>query len=176
MNQGCVLATADSNGNKRLVGYVVPKETFNKETIQQELKSVLPEYMVPTLWISLDEMPITSSGKIARKSLPTLEGSELSSREYVAPRNTLEEQLVAIWKELLKVEKIGIHDNFFELGGHSLLATRLVAMIRKELSIEIFIQEIFEFSTIEEMASYINYKVVNFSEDSVDDYSMSIDI
>ncbi|CAM1366289.1 putative Phenylalanine racemase (ATP-hydrolyzing) [Tenacibaculum xiamenense] len=176
VNQGCVLATADSNGNKRLVGYVVPKETFNKETIQQELKEILPEYMVPTLWISLDEMPVTSSGKIARKSLPTPEGSELSSREYVAPRNALEEQLVAIWQELLKVEKIGIHDNFFELGGHSLLATRLVAMIRKELSIEIFIQEIFEFSTIEEMASYINYKVVNFSEDSVDDYSMSIDI
>ncbi|WP_200799227.1 phosphopantetheine-binding protein, partial [Tenacibaculum agarivorans] len=77
---------------------------------------------------------------------------------------------------ILGINKIGIHDNFFELGGHSLLATRLVAMIRKELKIELFIQEIFEFSTIEEMASYINYKVVNYSEDTVDDYSMSIDI
>ncbi|MBJ6369865.1 non-ribosomal peptide synthetase, partial [Snuella sedimenti] len=173
--QSCVLAKTDTFGNKRLVGYVVPHEAFNKEAIQKELKEILPEYMVPTLWIVLDEMPVTSNGKIARKLLPNPEDSELCSREYVAPRSEVEEKLVVIWQKLLDVEKIGIHDNFFELGGHSLLATRLVAMIHKELKIEIFIQEIFEFSTIEEMSSYINYKVVNFT-DAVDDYSMSVDI
>ncbi|WP_408032020.1 amino acid adenylation domain-containing protein, partial [Tenacibaculum xiamenense] len=147
VNQGCVLATADSNGNKRLVGYVVPKETFNKETIQQELKEILPEYMVPTLWISLDEMPVTSSGKIARKSLPTPKDSLLSTKEYVAPRNEIEEQLVAIWQEILGVEQIGVYDDFFELGGHSLLVVQLITRLQN-IGFSIAVKDIFSKPTI----------------------------
>ncbi|CAL2107141.1 hypothetical protein T190115A13A_320001 [Tenacibaculum sp. 190524A02b] len=175
ISQSCVLAKEDASGNKRLIGYVVAEGEFDKEIVQEELKNHLPDYMIPTLWIELETMPLTSNGKIARKSLPSPEGIEMSSKEYMAPRNETEEKLVAVWQELLGIERIGIYDNFFELGGHSLLATRLVSMIRKELEIEIAIQDIFEFSTIEEMSSFIHYKVVNFS-DSVDEYSMSIDI
>ena len=144
----CVLAQDDGNGSKRLVGYVVVEGELIKEQLQQDLHSRLPEYMVPQLWIELKEMPLTSSGKIDRKGLPVVDASQLSVKEYVAPRNNVEKQLVAIWQELLGVDKIGVYDNFFELGGHSLLATRLVAMIRKELSVEVSIRDIFVYPTI----------------------------
>ncbi|MGO4773903.1 phosphopantetheine-binding protein, partial [Flavobacterium sp. W22_SRS_FK3] len=94
---------------------------------------------------------------------------------YVAPRNETEAQLAAIWQELLGVDKVGIHDNFFELGGHSLLATRLVSMIRKELAVEVSIRNIFRFNTVEELASYIIYKVVN-TNDAENDYSVNIEL
>ncbi|MCX2765112.1 phosphopantetheine-binding protein, partial [Aquimarina muelleri] len=89
--------------------------------------------------------------------------------------NEIELQLVEIWQELLGVDRVGIYDNFFELGGHSLLATRLVSIIRKKLEIEIEIGDIFEFTSVEQLSSYIHYKVINFS-DSTDQYNMNIDI
>ncbi|URC11725.1 amino acid adenylation domain-containing protein [Flavobacterium sp. B183] len=173
--QCCVLAKEDSAGSKRLVGYVVPEGDFDKEVLQEQLKISLPEYMVPQLWVTLETMPLTSNGKLDKKSLPNLDGSELSNKEYVAPRNETEAQLAEIWQELLGIDKVGIHDNFFELGGHSLLATRLVSMIRRELLIEVSIRNIFRFNTVEELASYIIYKLVN-STDTKNDYSINIEL
>ncbi|MEL6558316.1 MAG: amino acid adenylation domain-containing protein [Bacteroidota bacterium] len=131
VDNGCVLAKADEYGDKSLVGYVVIDGDFNKENLQNQLLQSLPDYMVPQLWVELEEMPLTNNGKIDRKSLPEPDGADLSSREYVAPRNEAEEQLVDIWQDLLKVERVGIYDNFFELGGQSLLAIRLIARIQK---------------------------------------------
>ncbi|WP_348705006.1 amino acid adenylation domain-containing protein, partial [Tenacibaculum sp. 190524A02b] len=156
ISHSCVLAKEDATGAKRLIGYVVSEETFDKELVQEELKEFLPDYMIPSFWISLDEMPLTSNGKLDRKGLPEFDGIILSSKEFVAPRNKTEEQLVAIWQNLLGIEKIGIHDNFFELGGHSLLATRLVSMIRKVQGIEISIQSVFEHATISDLATHIS--------------------
>ncbi|OXB20714.1 hypothetical protein B0A71_06650, partial [Flavobacterium tructae] len=155
VNQCCVLAKEDTAGNKRLVGYVVLEAALDKDRLQNQLKLSLPEYMVPQLWVTLEKMPLTSNGKLDKKALPDPDGSDLSSTEYVAPRNETEEQLAAIWQNLLGVEQIGIHDNFFELGGHSLLATRLVSMIRKELIIEVSIREVFEHATISDLAAHI---------------------
>uniref|UniRef100_UPI000A9AC614 non-ribosomal peptide synthetase n=1 Tax=Aquimarina longa TaxID=1080221 RepID=UPI000A9AC614 len=151
----CVLAKEDGIGIKRLVGYVVLDEVLDKERLQDQLKTSLPEYMVPQLWIQLEEMPLTSNGKLDKRALPTPDGSELSTKEYVAPRNETEEKLVIIWQELLGVEKIGIQDDFFELGGHSLLATQLISMIRKELSIEIEIADIFAYTTISRLGEHL---------------------
>ncbi|MCX2765061.1 phosphopantetheine-binding protein, partial [Aquimarina muelleri] len=120
-------------------------------------------------------MPLTSNGKLDRKSLPDPDTTELSTKEYVEPRTDTEVQLVKIWQELLGVDRVGIYDNFFELGGHSLLATRLVSMIRKELNIEISIRNIFKFSTVEEISSYIDYKVRNLKND-IKEYSINIEI
>ncbi|MDL2145544.1 phosphopantetheine-binding protein, partial [Flavobacterium tructae] len=145
---------------------------------QNQLKLSLPEYMVPQLWVTLEKMPLTSNGKLDKKALPDPDGSDLSSTEYVAPRNETEEQLAAIWQNLLGVEQIGIHDNFFELGGHSLLATRLVSMIRKELIIEVSIREVFEHATIVELASLIEFFEQDFNEDHEDseNYNVTIEI
>ncbi len=156
IQNSCVLAKKDSIGTNRLVGYVVLEEEITKESIQESLKLSLPDYMVPTIWIVLDEMPLTANGKIDRKSLPEPDSAELSSKEYVAPRNEVEEQLVAVWQELLGLDKIGVYDDFFELGGHSLLATRLVSMIRTKMSIEILIRNVFEYTTISELGLHIS--------------------
>ncbi len=153
----CVLAMADGEGNKRLVGYVVKDEGFDKSFLESKLKMLLPEYMIPRLWVELEMMPMTSSGKIDRKGLPEPDMSGLSSNEYVAPRTKEEEQLAAIWAELLKADKIGIYDNFFELGGHSLLATRLVSRIRSIMNIEVAIKDVFDFPTIESMSLFMEY-------------------
>ncbi|WP_205625370.1 amino acid adenylation domain-containing protein [Flavobacterium sp. ABG] len=154
--QCCVLAKEDANGNKRLVGYVVVEGELNKTDLQDQLKVSLPEYMVPMIWVELDQMPLTSNGKLDRKALPDPDNSDLSTQEYVAPRTETEEQLAVIWQNLLGIEKIGVYDNFFELGGHSLLATRLVSMIRKELSIELAIREIFEYTTIAALGAHVS--------------------
>ncbi|UFH41822.1 non-ribosomal peptide synthase/polyketide synthase [Flavobacterium cupriresistens] len=151
-----VLAKEDASGNKRLVGYVVVEGKLDKADVQEQLKSSLPEYMVPMIWVELDELPLTPNGKLDRKALPDPDNSDLSTQEYVAPRTETEEQLAVIWQNLLGIEKVGIYDNFFELGGHSLLATRLVSMIRKELSIEVSIREIFEYTTIATLGAYIS--------------------
>nr|WP_263363133.1 phosphopantetheine-binding protein [Flavobacterium collinsii] len=127
------------------------------------------------IWVELEEIPLTSNGKLDRKALPDPDSSDLSTKEYVGPRTDTEKQLTEIWQNLLGVEKVGIYDNFFELGGHSLLVTRLVSIIRDELSIEISIREIFKFSTVDELSSYLHYKIINFN-DSIDEYSMNIEL
>ncbi|WP_438712754.1 amino acid adenylation domain-containing protein [Aquimarina muelleri] len=162
--QCCVLVKEDSLGEKCLVGYVVVEGDLDKEKIQNELKLGLSDYMVPRIWVELDAMPLTSNGKLDRKSLPDPDTTELSTKEYVAPRTQTELRLVAIWQELLGVEQIGIYDNFFELGGHSLLATRLVSMIRKEFEIEIIIKDVFEFVKIEELSTYLEHKKIKERE------------
>ncbi|MEL6558317.1 MAG: amino acid adenylation domain-containing protein [Bacteroidota bacterium] len=174
----CVLASDDHNSNKRLVGYLVMDEELQqgewKETVQDSLRNSLPEYMVPQLWVQLDEMPLTANGKLNRKALPDVDGSELSTKEYVAPRTELEEQLAKIWQDLLGVEKVGVFDNFFELGGHSLLATRLVSSIVKELKVDLMIRDIFHFVNIDDLSTYLEHKKIKEQESTDTVYKKTI--
>ncbi|CAM1358033.1 amino acid adenylation domain-containing protein [Tenacibaculum xiamenense] len=171
----CVITKNDINGNKCLVGYVVPNGELNKDRLREDLKMSLPDYMIPSLWVELKEMPLTANGKLDKRSLPSPNFSELSTKEYVPPRNEIEEKLVTIWQELLGIEKIGIYDQFFELGGHSLLATRFVSMLRKELEVEIAIQNVFIFTTINEIACYLEHKEYNLKYKKKE-YSINIEI
>jgi amino acid adenylation domain-containing protein len=152
---GVVVAKADSNGNKRLVGYVVAKETFDKQVIQSYLAAKLPDYMVPALWVELDQIPLTANGKIDRKALPDPELADMAA-EYVAPRNATEQALASIWQDLLAADRIGIYDNFFELGGHSLLAMRVVSAIRSQMGMEIAVKDLFVYPTIASLSVYLN--------------------
>ncbi|MDB4904330.1 MAG: Amino acid adenylation domain protein, partial [Mucilaginibacter sp.] len=156
VNKAVVLAKGD-NGNKRLVGYVVPKETFDKQEIQSYLGTKLPEYMVPALWVELDYLPITANGKINRKALPDFGATALIAG-YVAPRTASEALMAEIWQEVLEVDKIGIEDNFFELGGHSMLALRLVSVIRKKFGLELPISDVFVFPTIANLTRQLESK------------------
>ena len=155
IQQAVVLAKEDKNGNKRLVGYVVSGKDFDREVIVNYLKSKLPDYMIPALWVELEELPLTPNGKINRKALPDPDLSDLVSNEYIAPRNESEEKLASIYQELLDVEQVGINDNFFELGGHSLLAMRVISMIRSELKSEVAIKDIFLHPTIADLSAHI---------------------
>ena len=158
VSQGVVLAREDGNDNKRLVGYVVPEGVFNKEAVISYLKSRLPEYMVPTIWVELNVLPLTSNGKIDRKTLPDPDVSEQMSDQYTAPRNDLEIKLADIWKNLLAIERVGIYQNFFDVGGHSLLAMRIISAIRKELLVELAIKDIFQYTTINDLSEHIKSK------------------
>nr|WP_273018688.1 non-ribosomal peptide synthetase [Pseudomonas sp. BW16M2] len=138
----------DGAGGKQLAAYLIAQDTNAdhatlRDTLKQHLKANLPDYMVPTHFLVLEQWPLTANGKLDRKALPKPDASQLQ-QGYVAPRTELEQQLAAIWSEVLKVEQVGLHDNFFELGGHSLLATQVTSRIRQRLELEVPLRSLFE--------------------------------
>ncbi|MGN8278714.1 condensation domain-containing protein, partial [Pseudomonas sp. SMN5] len=142
-----VLAQEGPSG-QQLVGYVIPTagvaDLVNlREQIKAGLKADLPDYMVPTHLLFLDQWPLTANGKLDRKALPTADASQVQ-QDYLAPQSALEQQLAAIWQDVLKVERVGLNDNFFELGGHSLLATQMVSRIRQVLGLNLQLRQLFE--------------------------------
>ncbi|WP_143569898.1 condensation domain-containing protein, partial [Tenacibaculum agarivorans] len=155
ISQCCVLAKESDNGTKRLIGYVVSEDVFDKEAIQTELKEHLPDYMIPSIWVELEEMPLTNNGKLDRKALPTPTISDISSKEYVAPRNKVEEVLASIWQEILGVEQVGVYDDFFELGGHSLLVVQLISRLQK-LDYHVSVKDIFSTPTIAKIGAKVS--------------------
>ncbi|CAM1358757.1 non-ribosomal peptide synthase/polyketide synthase [Tenacibaculum xiamenense] len=178
IHSGCVLAKKDKNNLDYLVGYVVFESApINKNRIIQELKTSLPEYMIPKIWIEIEALPLTVNGKLDKKALPEVDNSLLTNKEYVAARTSTEKALTTIWQQLLSIEKIGIYDNFFELGGHSLLATRLVSAIRQEFEIDIAIREVFEHATIEGLGILIDlFKDTKNNEKDEEDFNEIIEI
>jgi acyl carrier protein len=122
------------------------------------LRQSLPEYMLPSAFVFLDEFPLSPSGKIDRKALAALKAVERPDLEsvYTAPRNPTEQRLVQISSDLLHLEKVGVYDNFFELGGHSLLATQFVSRVRDEFGVELPLRKVFENPTIAGIATAID--------------------
>lgn len=171
--QGIVLARQDDHGNKRLVGYVVPENgTFDQDGVVTFLKSRLPDYMVPALWVVLEQLPLTSNGKIDKRALPDPDMNALTANEYVAPGNEIEQSLAVIWQELLGLAQVGVNDNFFELGGHSLQVMRMISAIRKEMQVEVSVRTLFELTTIDALAKYININ----NDDLEDEDSTTIEL
>ncbi|MDB4947506.1 MAG: Amino acid adenylation protein [Gemmatimonadetes bacterium] len=122
------------------------------------LRERLPEYMVPGAFVWLPALPRTTSGKLDRRALPdpqTVAGGD-DGAGYVAPRDALEERVAALWREVLGVERVGVHDDFFDLGGQSILATRLVARVRTELGLEVGVAELLQDPTLEAMARAVS--------------------
>jgi hypothetical protein len=111
--------------------------------------------MVPSAYVVLDTLPLTSNGKVDRKALPVPDGSALSVKEYAAPQGQIEERLAEIWQELLHVERVGRHDNFFELGGHSLLATRARAALNQEFLVDVPLLEFMQSASLRELAPVV---------------------
>ena len=140
VREGVVTAQDDPNGDKRLVAYIIPEPGSEPTTaaMRDYLAESLPAYMVPTLFLSMDEWPLTPNGKIDRRALPSPSEASIGSAEsYVAPRNEVEDKITIIWSEILGLEKIGVEDNFFELGGHSLLATQIIARVNKAFDVTV---------------------------------------
>ena len=130
-----VVARKDASGEKSLVAYLVP-HAMQQPTLgdlRAHVRQKLPNYMVPSAFVLLESLPITPNGKVDRRALPSPEERRLqTAHEYEAPRTPLQRDLAAIWAEVLRLDRVGIHDNFFELGGHSLLANALGRGHRKE--------------------------------------------
>ncbi|MET0462893.1 MAG: amino acid adenylation domain-containing protein, partial [Chitinophagaceae bacterium] len=155
IRQCAVVAGEDASGNQQLRGYVVTENEFDQEKVMIALRSYLPEYMLPSLWMELPALPLNASGKVDRLALPAPETSEHRGSSYMAPSDETETILCGIWEELLGIKRVGVGDSFFALGGHSLLAMRMVAAIRAALGIDIAVKTVFEFNTIKLLAKFL---------------------
>ncbi|PEU19241.1 MULTISPECIES: non-ribosomal peptide synthetase [unclassified Bacillus (in: firmicutes)] len=154
IKEAIVIDQKDEQGQAYLCAYVVANQEWNANELRAHLNKSLPDYMVPTFFVELNQIPLTMNGKIDRKALP--KSTELlSSKEYVAPRNRIEEQLQEIWNNILSVDKISMLDNFFDLGGHSLKAMALVSQVHKEFNVQFSVREVFQYPTIEQMAKWL---------------------
>ncbi|QSQ19871.1 amino acid adenylation domain-containing protein [Pyxidicoccus parkwayensis] len=151
VKDAAVVVKDEEAGAKRLVGYVVQgaDEAWDVEALKRQLGRRLPEYMVPSVLMRLDALPLTPSGKVDRKALPApdIDREELGSG-YEAPRTPLERQLAQVWEEVLGVRPVGVRDDFFGMGGHSLLATRVVSRLREVLGREVPVRLLFESPTV----------------------------
>jgi acyl-CoA synthetase (AMP-forming)/AMP-acid ligase II/acyl carrier protein len=147
IKQAVVLAKADERGDKRLVAYVVARESsLSADTLRAYLKEQLPEYMVPQAMVLLGKLPLNANGKIDRQALP--EPEQAATKAYVAPRTATEQAVAQIWSEVLRRDRISTEDNFFDLGGHSLMATQVVSRIREKFRVELAMRILFEKPTI----------------------------
>jgi len=143
---------------KHLVAYVVVRDgqTVSPNGLRAFLKQRLPDYMIPALFQVLDELPLTSSGKVDRRSLPVAEKAHADfDTSDAAPRNALERTLAGIWADILGIDPPGIHDNFFDLGGHSLVALRMLERIRSMLGHDVPLVTLMETPTIEHLADML---------------------
>ncbi|HKQ09534.1 MAG TPA: non-ribosomal peptide synthetase, partial [Blastocatellia bacterium] len=154
IRQAAVVLKQDASAGKHLVAYVTADEPIDASQIRSHLRQTLPEYMVPALIVQLPQMPLTANGKLDRKSLPDVEIE--SGQQYQAPGNETERELVRIWEEVLKRERIGVVDDFFDLGGHSLLATQVISKLRKRMGFDVPLQELFKASTVKEFARIVD--------------------
>ena len=149
VREAVVTAREQGSGEKRLVAYYTVARgdgvvaEASAERLRAHLQARLPEYMVPAAYVELDGFPLTSNGKLDRRSLPAPEADAYGARGYEAPVGETETWLAELWSELLSVEKVGRQDNFFELGGHSLLAMRLISRLRQTLGVEVAVNELF---------------------------------
>ncbi|MDQ0045975.1 amino acid adenylation domain-containing protein/non-ribosomal peptide synthase protein (TIGR01720 family) [Paenibacillus polymyxa] len=150
-----VIAREDKAGQKQLCAYFVGNVSITVGQLRRELSKELPEYMIPSYYVQLDKMPLSSNGKIDRKALPAPESNMKTGTPYVSPRTPLEKQVAAIIEEVLDISQIGVKDNFFDIGGHSLHATTLVSKFHKQLDVTVSLREVFQFPTIEQLAEII---------------------
>ena len=154
--QQSVVLVKERDGNKYLIGYYVADKKLDEEAIRFHLSEHLPEYMVPSILMHLNKLPLTINGKLDRKALPEYDFQ--LNEDHVAPRNDLEESLCKIWSDVLGVSEIGVKDDFFRVGGDSILSIQLVSRLRRK-GYHCSIKSIFENRTVERLSHYIRSTV-----------------
>ena len=153
VGESAVMVREDRPGEKRLVAYVMGKDGATPEPLRlrEHAAARLPEHMVPAVFVILESLPLTPSGKLDRRALPVPEVAERDEHRYVAPRTGTETDLARIWSAVLGVEKVGVEDNFFELGGDSILSIQVVSRAR-EAGYQLSLGQIFQHPTVAELA------------------------
>jgi amino acid adenylation domain-containing protein/non-ribosomal peptide synthase protein (TIGR01720 family) len=160
VREAVVIDRTDGPGDGQLVGYITPNTDLVPEIgeLRAFLQQKLPEYMVPSAFVTLDTLPLTANGKIDRQALPAPDGEIFREEGYVAPRTEIEQSLAKIWQELLLKEQVGIDENFFEIGGDSILSIQVVSRA-KNSGIQITAKQIFQNQTIADLATVANTTV-----------------
>jgi len=160
-----VLARKEETGDHRLVAYVVAHAAAPESIgvgavdLRERLARHLPAAMVPAAWVFLDALPLTPNGKVDRRALPAPEPLRTEG-EFIAPRTTLEEDVAAIWREVLKVDRVGVDDSFWDLGGHSLIATKVLARVRETFGIDLPLQALFATPRLADFADAVGQRVL----------------
>ncbi len=170
VREAIVVVDESQKDNQYLVAYMIlntASAPLNTDELRRFLREKLPSYMVPSVFITIEAWPLTSSGKIDRRALPKPDGALAGVKDtYIAPRTPIEEKLVEIWQFVLKREQIGVRDDFFMLGGHSLLATQVVSRIRQTFGVELPLTVFFDKSTVEALAQIIGERQVQEPTDT----------
>lgn len=155
VNEAVVVTRSNASGDLRLVAYCTTDGAVSEGDLGDHLANWLPEYMLPSAFAILAELPRTPSGKVDRLSLPDPATLAASARSHVAPRTPIEHAVAAVWSRMLGEQEIGVEDDFFELGGHSLLATQTIAQLRNEFGLDIPLHAMFLSPTVESLAAEI---------------------
>jgi amino acid adenylation domain-containing protein len=159
VREAAVLARQDTPGDKRLVAYVVPAPDASPSLtdLREGLRQRLPEYMVPSAFLFLDALPVTANGKLDRQALPAPEGDRPSLESvYVDPQDETERRIAELWKQVLRVDRVGRNDNFFELGGHSMLLTQIHKDLQESIAPDLTLVDLFTYPTVGSLAEYLS--------------------
>ena len=157
IKQAIVVAQEDATGQKRLVAYLVSANSHqDTDHIRKYIEGKLPDFMLPSAYVWLSELPKTTSGKVDRNNLPKpeLKRPELNVL-YQAPSTIVEKNVAGVWKELLLLDKVGVDDNFFQLGGNSLLALKSVAELKQRFNVHIPVTKLYQYPTISGIVNYL---------------------
>ena len=157
VNEAVVMLREDAPGDRRLAAYIIPRgDAPSVNELRAALRKSLPEHMIPAAFVFMQEFPLTPNEKIDRKALPKPDQTRPDlDRNYIAPRNSVEQQLAGIWESILGIHPIGMADNFFELGGHSLLAVKLFSQIEKSFGQKLPLATLFRAPSIEQIAEIL---------------------
>ncbi|WP_370589185.1 amino acid adenylation domain-containing protein [Thermoactinomyces sp. CICC 24226] len=154
VEKAAVVAQTNENGTSYLCAYFTAKDSWSVPELRRYMMEELPEYMVPAFFVELEQLPLTPNGKIDKKALPKPDGMVQTGKKHTSPTNEAEKKLVQIWKEVLGLERIGIHDDFFELGGDSIKAIQIVSRLH-QWDYKLKINDLFDHPTIYELAPYV---------------------
>jgi amino acid adenylation domain-containing protein len=158
VGQAVVVSREETPGDVRLVAYLVPRADASPSVadLRVFLKDRLPEYMIPSAFVILPSLPLNPSGKVDRKALPAPERMRSSlATQYEAPRTEVEAMIAELWKDVLRLEKVGVHDNFFDLGGHSLLLVQVQARLERHLKRKLAVVDLFQYPSIETLSRHL---------------------
>ncbi|KXZ23340.1 non-ribosomal peptide synthetase, partial [Bacillus nakamurai] len=155
VQESVVLAVDQGAGDKLLCAYFVGLGEISSQELREHTAKDLPAYMIPAVFIQMDELPLTGNGKIDRRALPLPDVTAANAVSYKAPRNETEQKLADIWAEVLQTEQVGINDQFFEIGGHSLAGMKLLALIHQAFGVQLTLKELFTSPTVAGLAQLI---------------------
>lgn len=182
VKQSVVLAKADRSGARRLVAYVVAESAVETkaeskapgEVFREFLGQKLPGYMIPSLFLMLERMPLTPNGKIDRNGLPEPEACGHEAYDSVPPRTEAEKRIAEIWSEVLGIERVGVTEDFFDLGGHSLLAVQVLSRIRASFGVHLVLRSLFEAKTVERLALSVEEALIEHLDALSEDEAESL--
>lgn len=161
-----VVARTDRHQQPYLCAYFLSEKEWTVGALRRLLESKLPEYMIPSYFVQMDQFPLTSSGKVDYKSLPEPDDSVKHEEEYIAPRNEMEKTIASIWADVLGLEKVGVRNNFFHLGGDSIKGLQIISHLNK-LNLQVTLKDFFQYPTIEQLVPYVQTNEIEVDQGTV---------